>query len=126
MTANVLAIPRPVVAARLLLALNAAIWVVLGVLGLARGESLSSVMLIVYILALADAAVLLWLSWRISRPQRWSYYLALLVLAANAVLSITDEFGLSDLAVLCLNLVTLALLVAGRAYFTPRRERQPS
>ena len=115
--------PRSVTLVRCLVALNGVIWVLLAVVGLLRTSAASSTMVIIYLLALADAAVLLWLAWRLGRPSRWVYYLALAVISVNAVLSITDQLGLADIAVLCLNLVTLALLLAARAYYLTRQDQ---
>jgi hypothetical protein len=109
--------PRSVMLARALIALNGVIWILLAAVGLLRASSITSTMVFVYLLALADAGVLLWLAWRIGRPSRWVYYLALAVIFVNAVLSITDEVGLADIAVLCLNLVILALLLAARSHY---------
>jgi hypothetical protein len=108
---------------RLLIAVNGVIWVLLAAVGLTRASSITSTMAFVYLLALTDAAVLLWLAWRLGSRSRWVYYFALAVIVVNAVLSITDEIGLADIAVLGLNLVTLALLLSTRSrYLTGERE----
>ena len=49
------------------------------------------------------------------------FYLAVAVLAANIVLSVTDEFGLFDLIVLLIDLVLLALLIATKTRYLAAR-----
>ena len=115
--------PRSVTLIRALVALNGVIWVLLAAVGLLRNSTVSTTMLIVYLLALANACVLLWLAWRLGMPSRLVYSFALAVILVNAVLSITDELGLADIAVLCLNLVTFCLLLAARSYYLTRQKR---
>ncbi|MBP6470897.1 MAG: hypothetical protein KBE23_14785 [Chloroflexi bacterium] len=45
------------------------------------------------------------------------FYVALAVLLVNIVLTVTDQFGLFDLLTLLLDLIILALLLAGRRQF---------
>jgi hypothetical protein len=44
--------------------------------------------------------------------------IAILVLAINIVLSITDEFGLLDLAIMLIDLLILGFLIAGKKQIT--------
>jgi hypothetical protein len=108
--------PPVITTIRLLLALNGVIWVLLAAAGFMRTGA-GGAMVVVYLLALADAAVLFWLGWKIGSRSRWIYVLALAVIAANAVLSITDELGPTDIAILGLNLATLALLLAACSWY---------
>jgi hypothetical protein len=73
-----------------------------------------------------NAFVMMFIAWGIGRRQRAYYYLALAVILANILLTITDEFGLFDLIVLLLNLAILFLLLAGRSnYLPPKPADQP-
>jgi len=47
------------------------------------------------------------------------FYVALAVLLVNIVLTFTDQFGLFDLLTLLLDLIILALLLAGRQFLQP-------
>jgi hypothetical protein len=109
--------PVAVIVTRVLFIINGVIWILLAAVGFWRMSSGAGTMAVVYLLALADAAVLLWLGWRLGSRSRWIYFLALVAIAVNAVLSITDDLGLADIAVLCLNLVTLGLLWISRATY---------
>jgi hypothetical protein len=115
--------PHPVTIARLLIALNALIWLGFGLI-LASGAHpavpdsafLRWIMVIGGLLAGAALAVLALL---LGRPRRWVYLVSLTALAVLAALSIADQVGLADLAVLALELAAIACLLRGRAWFTP-------
>jgi hypothetical protein len=53
----------------------------------------------------------------IGKRNKIFYYFAIVLLAINIVLTVTDEFGLFDLITLIIDLVLLGLLIAtGRKY----------
>jgi peptidoglycan/LPS O-acetylase OafA/YrhL len=64
---------------------------------------------------------MLFLAWGVAKRRRKLYYLALAVLAANIVLTATDEFGLFDLIVPIIALVMVVLMVGSRSRFMPTR-----
>ena len=56
---------------------------------------------------LANAAVMIWFGVMIVTGQNWIFFLAILYMALNVVLSITDQFGWIDALILLLNLCVL-------------------
>ncbi|MGB3716967.1 MAG: hypothetical protein WA996_21305 [Candidatus Promineifilaceae bacterium] len=117
--------PAVVIAVQLLLLLNAAIWLFLAVWYLKPlfddVGSFSNSSWIVSGLMFANALVMFFLAWSVAKKRRRFYYLALAVLAANIVLTVTDEFDLFDLIVLTLALVIVVLKVGARSQFMPAR-----
>lgn len=100
---------------RYLFFLNAAAWLFFGVLGFTQAmTSTNDWRLILSVLMVANAAVMLWFGVKIVSGQRWIFFLAILYLALNAVLSITDQFGWIDALILLLNLCLLGLLFITR------------
>jgi len=104
-----------VTAVRALFAVNALVWVVMAVvvwtgiigIGLRDPASVGALAL----LMLGNAILLGFFAWRVLRGQRVIDYAALLWVAINLVLTITDEIGVYDLAALILNLSLLIMLV---------------
>lgn len=100
---------------RVMLFLNAAIWVVFGVLGVLRAiEGGSSLRWLLSILMLANAAVMVWFGMKIISGRRQVLFLAILYMALNVVLSITDQFGWIDALIMLLNLCVLGMLFITR------------
>ena len=98
-----------------MLFLNAAVWVIFGGLGVLRAiETDSSLRWILSALMVANAIVMLWFGVMIVTGQNWVFFLAILYLALNVVLSITDQFGWIDALILLLNLIVLGLLFVSR------------
>ncbi|MBN1453468.1 MAG: hypothetical protein JW963_20805 [Anaerolineales bacterium] len=94
--------------------LNAAVWVVFGVLGFMAVTSTSDWRLILSMLMIANAAIMIWFGVKITAGQRWVFFLAILYVALNVVLSITDQFGWIDALILLFNLCLLGLLFLAR------------
>lgn len=116
--------PLTVTVARLLIVINALVWLGFGVIVLAGAHPampdsllLRGVMIVGGLLAGVTLALLALL---LGRPRRGVYLISLTALAILAALSITDQVGLVDLVVLALQLVAIACLLHGRAWFTPR------
>jgi len=65
-------------------------------------------------LMVINAGLLAFTGWGILRRRRPFYYLGIFILVLNIVLTITDDFGLSDLLILILYLILLAGLVMAR------------
>ena len=100
---------------RILFFLDATFWLVFGALGLTRAMTETSDMRLIYsVLMLINAAIMLWLGVTIVRAQNNIFFLAILYMALNLVLTITDQFGWMDVLILLLNLIVLGLLFVTR------------
>jgi len=114
-------LPLAVTIARLLIGLNALIWLGFGLIvaGGAHPAVPHSAVLrwIMAIGGLLAGAALAGLALLLGRPRRWVYLISLTALAVLAALSITDQVGLVDLAVLALELAAIACLLRARAWF---------
>lgn len=107
-----------------LLIVKAFLWVILGTAYFARQGGpgdfpvlravLSSLMWI-------DALGYIFLAWGIAKRSRMVFFIAFPFLIVNAILAVTDQFGLLDLMVLLLDLLILALLVLTKKAFTPKQ-----
>ncbi|MBN1264714.1 MAG: hypothetical protein JXA25_04425 [Anaerolineales bacterium] len=99
---------------RWLYGLNALIWVTIGVFTLLRGASGSApadIMIVIGVMMFGNAAMLLYLSWRIVYQKTLDLVLAALVLGVNILLTFTDQMGFFDWATLVLDLLLAVLLV---------------
>lgn len=111
--------PASVRAAQALFFVNAAIWLILGVATLVRmsvGLDRASALIVATLMA-ANAGAMLVAGIGVRRRRRLFYFFALAVLAVNIVLTVTDEFGLLDLATLLIDLVLLGLLIVTRSEY---------
>ena len=100
---------------RILFFVNAAVWLVFGALSLFQYfEDGSQTRLIYAVLMIANAFVMAWFGVMIGTGRNWIFFLAILYMAINVVLSITDQFGWIDALILLLNLVILGLLFVAR------------
>lgn len=95
--------------------LNAAVWLIVGTLGFIQvTASMRDWRLILSVLMIANAIVMIWFGVMIISGRSWIFFLAILYVALNAVLSITDQFGWIDALILLLNLCLLGLLFLAR------------
>ena len=96
--------------------LNSAVWLAFGVASLlTRALSNGSPLhWVITILMIANAIVMLWFGVKIVSGQKWIFFLGILYMALNVVLSITDQFGWIDALILLLNLCLLGLLFITR------------
>jgi len=105
-------------AAQILLYINAAIWMILGIvtpLRVSQNNPESTIILwIIAILMAGNAGMMLLCGWGLGTDHRLFYYLALIVMAVNIILTFTDQFGLLDFLTLVIDLAILALLIACR------------
>jgi len=105
-------------AAQILLYINAAIWIVLGIATLLRMSQTNPespfLLWIIAILMAGNASMMLLSGWGLGTGHRLFYYLALIVMAVNIILTFTDQFGLLDFLTLVIDLAILALLIACR------------
>lgn len=113
--------PSTVSAATILILADALVWAVLGFIAAAdvhpgMPES-DAVRWAMAISAFGCAAALVALAVLLRRRNRITYYLVVALLAAIAVVTVLDQFGLPDLAVLIIALLSLALLLKDRAWY---------
>lgn len=116
--------PLAVAATQWLFVLLAVMWMAFAAITAVRQTGGATAALILAVLMVINAALLFWLGWGIGKRSRTAYLLALAYLAANLVLSISDDFGLSDLFGLALTLAPFVLLLATRNHYL-RSQEQP-
>jgi len=121
--------PRTVTIAFLLIIANALVWigfalfVLTGILpGLPGGENARFAMAL---LALIAAGALVALGILTRRRNKWGYVLTVAALVFLIVLTVADQVGLADLAVLVLVLVPLVLLIKDRDWYMRREVESP-
>jgi hypothetical protein len=114
--------PASVRATFVFMILNVLIWLTFGVItGLGAHPSIPEGAVFRWgmaVLALLTAGALLGLAIFLRRRNRIAHLLTLGLLGAISVLTITDEFGLVDLAVLVVNVVPIVLLIKDRAWYS--------
>jgi hypothetical protein len=119
--------PATVRVALLLLALDAVMWFAFGVAAaagaIASFADMPAVRWVMAGLAWASAAALAGLAILLGRRIRVAFYLAVILLAIIAVLSITDQIGWVDVASLGVSVIPLALLLKDRAWYL--RQKAP-
>jgi uncharacterized membrane protein (DUF2068 family) len=94
--------------------LMAIIWGIFGINSLLRGTSVGAVLAA---LMFVNAAFFLWAGWGIHRRKKRFYFLGIVVLALNIVLTITDQMGFYDWATLCIDLAALIFLIVTRSRY---------
>ena len=96
--------------------LNSAVWLAFGVASLLSRALFDGSPLhwVITVLMIANAIVMLWFGVKIVSGQKWIFFLGILYMALNVVLSITDQFGWIDALILLLNLCLLGLLFITR------------
>jgi len=95
--------------------INATVWLFFCALSFARAMTdTSNIRLILSWLMLANAIVMVWFGVMITRGHSWIFFLGILYMALNVVLSITDQFGWIDAIILFLNLCLLWILFVTR------------
>jgi hypothetical protein len=113
--------PLSVTIAWIFILLNALIWVAFGLLVAAHAHPALPdqpvIQGLMAFLSFAAAAVLLGALILLRKHNRWAYFLAIAFFAAASILTIFDQFGLIDLAVLLINLVPIALLLKDRNWY---------
>jgi hypothetical protein len=116
--------PFSVGATRLLVLLNALVWLSFGVLaGVGAHPSYREPGLLRWAMAgfsLIAACILTAATGLLQRGNRFRYWLMVSLLAALMLATIMDEFGLADLTYLVMVALPLALLIKDRAWYTSR------
>jgi hypothetical protein len=100
---------------QILFSLNAAIWVIFGILSLVNIENNSTaprvVLWVIAILMFGNAGALALSGYTLSNRVRWSYYLCMVVLGINIILTVTDQVGTLDWITLAIDILLLSLLM---------------
>jgi len=100
---------------KLLFFVNGAVWGTFGILSLLRAvEGGSALRWMLSFLMFVNTAAMIWFGVMIVTGRNWISFLAILYMAVNVVLSITDQFGWVDAMILLLNLIILGLLFLAR------------
>lgn len=112
---------KPIRIVRILFYLNAAIWLVFGLISLYRlgsGDNAYLITMLVIAILMFGNVVALTLSGFVLkwRQKRW-FWLGTAVLLINIILTFTDQVGLFDLLTLLLDVIILSLLIANRDWF---------
>jgi hypothetical protein len=110
----------PIVLARYLFIITAAILILLSAgtfLRLGKASEMMVVYLVYGILMAGDAAAMFACGLWINRRDPKIYWFAVSVLTANIVLTIFDQFGLIDFLFVVLNGITVSILLAFRKEF---------
>lgn len=113
--------PVSVKAAQVLFFLMGAIWISFGtaaLIKLVNSDTNPTITLwVVGLLMFGNAGAFLFLGWGIGRQNKIFFYLGILVLVVNILLTVTDEFGAFDLITLIIDLVLLVLLIITRSRY---------
>jgi len=118
--------PRAVVTAQILFFILAATWLLFGVLSLIRmvngATDQTITMWVVAVLVVVNAGAMLVAGLGCGSGNRLFYYFALVLLVANLVLTVTDQFEIFDLITLLIDAALLVLLMATRKrYLSPKQ-----
>ena len=98
-----------------LLYVNALVWLMFAVLGSFRAiTGAGALRWILSGLMLINATAMFWFGLKIISGNARIFFFAILYMALNVVLSITDQFGWNDFSILLLNLIILGLLFVTR------------
>jgi len=101
--------------------LNILIWLVLGVIiAFDAHPALPDIPVMKGIMAglsLTIACILLVLFIYLYKSNKTAYYLMLAFFAVSSILTILDDVGLSDLVVLLINIIPIALLLKDRVWY---------
>ena len=116
---------NPVKTAQILFFVNAAIWLLIGVISMTRILASSSgqhiTALVIAILMLGNVGAMLIAGIGIGKRNRWFYYFGILVLLINIILTITDQFGILDFVTLVFDVILLGFLIITRSHFVTIR-----
>ena len=117
-------VPNSVMVAQLLFLVNAAIWLISGVISLTRIEntSLQPVLaLVIAAMMFGNAGAMLIAAIGIGKQNRSFFHLSIAFLTVNIVLTITDQLGALDFITLAIDLLLLILLIVTRAHYLKPR-----
>ena len=112
-------LPLSIRAAQALFIINTLTWLGIGIATFLRAsdnrsDDSSIMMIVIAILMFGNAAAMLWNAWGLGKRRRLFYYCALVILAVNILLTVTDQFGLLDLITLLVDAALFILLIVDR------------
>ncbi|MEA3440642.1 MAG: hypothetical protein U9R58_10200 [Chloroflexota bacterium] len=112
-------IPPLIMVIRWMFCIQALVWIIFGAFNLVKGVDSTSEMAnmswIMSVIMFGFACLLIWVGWSIGRMDQRFFFIGLIVLGLTIILTVTDEFGVFDLIILVLNVVTFALLIMARS-----------
>jgi hypothetical protein len=118
--------PRIVPVIQGLFFINAGIWLVIAINTLLRMTLKYPDLILGYsiigVLMLGNTAAMLLSGWGLDRFPRLAFPFGILVLLVNIPLTVTDEFGVSDLVTLLIDLALLGLMVVNRRLFSVNQQ----
>lgn len=121
-------IPMSIKVLEILFLINVALWVLFGLYGLFGAESINpgqaSTIRINAVTMLVYAGIFLYIVWGINRRAKWSFYGAVIVLAITIIMTIFDEVGIVDIAVVIFNIVLFGYLIKNRNYFLLGKQKK--
>ena len=121
--------PTSVSAARLLILLNALVWLTFAaIIAIGAHPAMPDSALLRWVMAilgLLTCVALLVLYVFLGRRSRLAFFAALTALGCLAFLTIADQVGLVDLVILALTLAPIACLIGGRGWFMQGRAGRP-
>ena len=103
-----------------LIIINALVWLIFGVLALLGGTTEPdqvNTMRMLSLFMFADAIILFFIFRGLIKKQSWTYTGGLIVLVANIVLSVSDEFGIADFILIFVSLSALIMLLTNKPIF---------
>ena len=102
--------------------LNALVWLIFGAMSFSLAfKGAGNWRFVLSALMLINASIFVGFGFLIRKARPWVFFLAILYVAINVVLSVTDQFGWFDFFIMLLNLVLLGLL-----FVTRQSMRQPA
>ena len=110
--------PQTVLISQRLFGLNAAIWLIFGILGilrLARGNTTPTITLwVITVMMFGNVGAMLLAGWWLGKRSKWAFFFALAVLGVNLLLTFTDQVGFFDILTALIDLGLLGLLLYDR------------
>jgi len=114
--------PTAVFAAQALFMFSAFAWLFFAIYTLLGMDSAdpnqATTMWAIGVLMLVNTGAMVWVAAGLGKQQRRFYYPALALMAVNIVLTVTDQMGVFDWAMLGLDVSILVLLLATRKLYT--------
>ena len=118
MTTQTSSKPRTVLIAQRLFFISAAIWLIFGIMGISRlldgGNTPTIALWVIAILMFGNLGAMLAAGLWLGRQSKWAFLFALVVLAANILLTFTDQVGFFDIITALLDFCILGLLLYDR------------
>lgn len=113
--------PKTVTATLILILLNAAFWLGYAIITILTNHDAATVSYVARwifaFLALATSAILVTLFFLLRKRVCFAYFIALIVLALLAVLSVTDQVGWWDVFSLLISLIPFVLMLKDRKWY---------